>query len=206
MIKAIVFDYGGVIKINDSDLIADICEYLNINKEDWLKEYFQINDLDSTQNVSFEDVFKMVTLKFNDEEEAQNHVLELMKSHKGKYHLNNELIDTIKEFRNKGYKTALLSNNSIELRQRLIDDGIIDIFDEVIISAEVGLQKPQPGIFDILFKKLELKPDEVVFVDDTLRSLEGADSIGYIPILFKDNESLKLELSNILEGKRILKI
>jgi putative hydrolase of the HAD superfamily len=206
MIKAIVFDYGGVIKINDSDLIADICEYLNINKEDWLKEYFQINDLDSTQNVSFEDVFKMVTLKFNDEEEAQNHVLELMKSHKGKYHLNNELIDTIKEFRNKGYKTALLSNNSIELRQRLIDDGIIDIFDEVIISAEVGLQKPQPGIFDILFKKLELKPDEVVFVDDTLRSLGGADSIGYIPILFKDNESLKLELSNILEGKRILKI
>jgi len=206
MIKAIVFDYGGVIKINDSDLIADICEYLNINKEDWLKEYFQINDLDSTQNVSFEDVFKMVTLKFNDEEEAQNHVLELMKSHKGKYHLNNELIDTIKEFRNKGYKTALLSNNSIELRNKLEDIGIINIFDEVIISAEVGFQKPEPKIFQILFDKLRVKPNEVVFIDDTPRSLGGAGDIGYIPVLFKDNESLKLELSNILEGKRILKI
>lgn len=201
MIKAITFDYGGVIKINDSDLIADICEYLNISKEDWHKEYFKINHLANTQNVSFEDIFTMVTSKFSKSEEAKNHVLGLMKSNKGKYHLNDELVSIIKELRNKGYKTALLSNNSIELRQRLKDDGIIDIFDGIIISAEVGLQKPQPGIFDILFKKLELKPDELVFVDDTLRSLEGAESIGYIPVLYKDNESLKLELSNILSIK-----
>jgi epoxide hydrolase-like predicted phosphatase len=206
MIKAIVFDYGGVIKINDSDLIADVCEYLNINKEDWLKEYFKINHLANTQDVSSEDIFKMVTLKFDDGEEAQNHVLDLMKSDKGKYHLNNELIDIIKEFRNKGYKTALLSNNSIELRNKLEDIGIINIFDEVIISAEVGFQKPEPKIFQILFDKLRVKPNEVVFIDDTPRSLGGAGDIGYIPVLFKDNESLKLELSNILEGKRILKI
>jgi epoxide hydrolase-like predicted phosphatase len=198
MIKAIVFDYGGVIKINDSDLIADVCEYLNINKEDWLKEYFKINHLANTQDVSSEDIFKMVTLKFDDGEEAQNHVLDLMKSDKGKYHLNNELIDIIKEFRNKGYKTALLSNNSIELRNKLEDIGIINIFDEVIISAEVGFQKPEPKIFQILFDKLRVKPNEVVFIDDTPRSLGGAGDIGYIPVLFKDNESLKLELSNIL--------
>lgn len=198
MIKVIAFDYGGVIKINDSDLIADICEYLNISKEDWHKEYFKINHLANTQNVSFEEVFKIVTSKFNDSEEARNHVLDLMKYNKGKYHLNNELVDIIKELRSNGYKTALLSNNSIELRQRLKDDGIIDIFDGIIISAEVGLQKPQPGMFQILFDKLEVKPNEVVFIDDTLKSLEGADDIGYIPVLYKDNESLKLELSNIL--------
>lgn len=206
MIKAIVFDYGGVIKINDSDLVADICEYLNISKEEWSSEYFKINHLANIQGVSFEDIFKMATSKFNDGEEAQNYVLDLIKSNKGKYHLNNELIDIIKEFRNKGYKTALLSNNSIELRNKLEDIGIINIFDEVIISAEVGFQKPEPKIFQILFDKLRVKPNEVVFIDDTLRSLGGAGDIGYIPVLFKDNESLKLELSNILEGKRILKI
>lgn len=198
MIKVIAFDYGGVIKMNDSDLIADICEYLNISKEDWHQEYFKINHLANTQNVSFEDVFKMVTSKFNDSEEAWNQILYLMKSNKGKYHLNDELINIIKELRIKGYKTALLSNNSIELRNRLKEDGIIDLFDEIIISAEVGLQKPQPGIFEILFTKLNVKPNEVIFIDDTLRSLEGADSIGYAPVLYKDNELLKKDLSNIL--------
>jgi len=198
MIKAIAFDYGGVIKINDSDLIADICEYLNISKEEWSSEYFKINHLANTQGVSFEDIFKMVTLKFNNSEEAKNHVLDLMRSNGGKYHLNNELIDIIKELKNKGYKTALLSNNSIELRNKLEDIGIINIFDEVIISAEVGFQKPEPKIFQILFDKLRVKSNEVVFIDDTLKSLEGADNIGYFPLLYRDNGSLKIELSNVL--------
>jgi epoxide hydrolase-like predicted phosphatase len=198
MIKALAFDYGGVIKINDTDLISDICKYLNIDKEDWHKEYFKINHLANTQNVSFEDIFTMVTSKFNESNEAKNHILDLMKSNEGKYHLNDELIDTIKDVKNKGYKIVLLSNNSIELRQKLKDDRIIDLFDEIIISAEVGCQKPQPEIFDIMFNKLEMKPNEVVFIDDTLKSLEGADKIGYIPVLFKDNKSLKLELSDKL--------
>lgn len=73
-----------------------------------------------------------------------------------------------------------------------------DLFDVVVISAEVGCQKPQPEIFDILFKKLDLKPSEVIFIDDTLKSLEGADKIGYIPVLYKDNKTLKSELSSIL--------
>jgi hypothetical protein len=38
----------------------------------------------------------------------------------------------------------------------------------------------------------------MVFVDDTKRSLEGADSIGYVPILYTDNDKLKLELFDIL--------
>lgn len=197
-IKVIVFDYGGVIKINDNDLFADICEYLNITKEEWEREYFKVNHLFNTENVRSEDVFKMIVSKFNEGEEAINHASDLLKSNKGKYHLNNELIEFIKDLREKGYKTALLSNNSTELRNKLKEDGIIDIFDEIIISAEVGFQKPQPEIFQILFDKLKVKASEVVFIDDSYRSLEGAYSIGYVPVLYKDNESLKLELSNIL--------
>ena len=112
--------------------------------------------------------------------------------------MNEELINTIKDLKKINYKIALLSNNSIELRQKLTENGIIDIFNEIIISAEVGFQKPQPEIFEILFNKLGVNADEVIFIDDTSRSLENADKIGYTPILFKDNKSLKLELSSIL--------
>ncbi len=200
MIKAIAFDYGGVIKINDGDLFNDIAKYLNITREELNKEYFSLNHLFNTQEISYEDVMTLVISKFNDSDEAKDYILNLMRENHAKYYLNDELIDFIKELKNKDYKIALLSNNSSKLREVLIKDGISDLFDVVVISAEVGCQKPQPKIFDILFKKLELEPNEVVFIDDTLKSLEGADKIGYIPVLFKDNESLKTELSNTLSA------
>ena len=44
-------------------------------------------------------------------------------------------------------------------------------------------------------------PEEVVFIDDSTRSLEGADKIGYVPILYKNNEIFKSELSIILKDE-----
>lgn len=201
MIKAIAFDYGGVIRINDNDLFGDIAKYLNITIEELNKEYFSLNHLFNTQDKSYEDVFALVISKFNPSKEARDYVLKLTKENHSKYHLNNELIDIIKDLKNKDYKIALLSNNSIKIKNELTEDGIFDIFDVIIISAEVGYQKPQPEIFNILFKKLELKSNEVIFIDDTSKSLEGADKIGYIPILYKDNETFKSELFNVLNNK-----
>ena len=54
-------------------------------------------------------------------------------------------------------------------------------------------------VFEFLFKKLSIKSNELIFIDDSLRCLEGSDKIGYIPVLYKDNKSLKLELSNLLQ-------
>lgn len=198
MIKAIVFDYDGVIKIKEGDIFAEICDYLKVKREDWEREYFLVNHLINTNQKSVSEVISSVVFKFTDNKELEEGVLDLIKNYKNVYYLNEGLIKLIKDLKNRGYKTALLSNNSIKLRQRLVEDGILDLFNEIIISAEVGYQKPQPEIFDILFKKLEVKPDEVIFIDDSERSLEGADIIGYNPILFKDNKSLKVDLSNIL--------
>ena len=201
MIKAITFDYDGVIKMKEGDIFGDICNYLNIKREDWEREYFLVNHLINTNQKSVAEVISSVVLKFTDNKELETGVLDLIKNHKNIYYLNDELIEFIKDLKDRDYKVALLSNNSIKLKQRLIEDGIADLFDWVIISAEVGYQKPQPEIFDLLFKKLEVEPSEVVFIDDSLRSLEGADQIGYIPVLFKDNETLKSELSKILGEK-----
>jgi len=203
MIKAVTFDYGGVIRINDEDLFNNIAKYLKISREDFNKEYFSLNYLFNTQDKSYEDVISLVISKFNDSKEARDYVLNLTKENHSKYHLNDRLIVVIKNLKNKNYKIALLSNNSIKLKEELIKDGIADLFDVVIISAEVRCQKPEPEIFDILFKKLELEPNEVIFVDDTLKSLEGADKIGYIPIFYENNDKLINDLSNILGVKII---
>ena len=198
MIKAIAFDYGGVVKINEQDLIKEISDYLKITKEDFRKEYFSVSHLFNIEGRGFEEVTLLLVSRFDNSEEAKEYTLKLLKENKGKYHLNTKLVEMIIELKGMGYKIALLSNNSLELRQKLIEDHILDLFDEIVISAEVGYQKPQPEIFDILFKKLKVEPNEVIFIDDSLKSLEGADKIGYMPVLYKNNEILKLELSNLI--------
>lgn len=198
MKKAIAFDYGGVITINENDLFGDICDYLKITKEEWSKEYSKINDIYNTGDKDFENVMFSLASKFNDSEETRNFIKKLLEDSGGKSHLNTELVEMIKELKGKGYKTPLLSNNSSTLREKLAKHNISELFDEIIISGEVGVSKPDPKIFKVLFEKLDVKPSEVVFIDNSPRMFEGSEKIGYTPVLFKDNESLKKELSNIL--------
>jgi putative hydrolase of the HAD superfamily len=198
MIKVIAFDYGGVIKINENDLFGDICNYLKIDKEVWMREFFKTNDIYNTGDKGFEDTMISLASKFNDTEETRNYIKKLLENSKDKSHINIGLIDMIRELKNRGYKTPLLSNNSSTLREKLLKHGILDLFDEVIISGEVGCQKPEPEIFHFLFNKLNVKPDEVVFIDNTKEEFKYAQKIGYTPILYTDNESLKLELYKVL--------
>ena len=72
------------------------------------------------------------------------------------------------------------------------------MFDTVLISAEVGYQKPQPEIFEMLVNKLGVNKNEIIFIDDTPQSLLNADKIGYVPLLYLNNEKLKKDLANIL--------
>jgi len=197
MIKAIAFDYGGVIEIKDGDVIQEIADYLKITKSDWQSVYYTINHLSNVGNKSWREVATLVAQKLGATDAQILHIQNLIKEDGKKRRLNSELIEMIKGLINNNYKIALLSNNVTELRQRLENQNIINLFDEIIISAEVGHQKPSPQIFEHLFKRLGIKADEIVFVDDTEKSLEGAEKIGYVPILFKGNQELKEELEKL---------
>lgn len=72
------------------------------------------------------------------------------------------------------------------------------MFDTIIISEEVGYQKPSPEIFEVLFNKFEVKNEKLIFIDDTEKSLEKSKEIGFVPILFRSNEKLKEELFKFL--------
>lgn len=199
MIKAIVFDYGGVIEITDTGLMPKIADYLQVTFEDWLKEYRTLNYLCNTGKNSYEEVYAFTAKKFNASDVQISHIHEMMKENMDTRKINFELIEIIKDLKSKNYKIGLLSNNYIKLRQQMAEEDTIKYFDSVIVSSEVGYQKPQPEIFEILFKEMGVKSNELIFIDDSKSSLEGADKIGYIPILYRDNESLKLELSNLLQ-------
>ncbi len=136
MIKAVVFDVGGVL----------------ISPESFLKE----NDVNT-----YDDVFKLV----------------------------NEL--------KRNYTLAILSNACFTHIKKLKSKGIYDSFDFVILSSEVGFQKPQKEIYEYLLDKINISSEEVVFIDDLLENIEGARNVGINAVLYKNPEDLRKSLRKL---------
>lgn len=84
------------------------------------------------------------------------------------------------------YKLAILSNADLSLRGRLEGDlGIHHLFDDIVCSAEVGLAKPEAGIFTLAAERLGLAPGQCVFVDDLDTNVEAAREVGMQAVLFR---------------------
>jgi epoxide hydrolase-like predicted phosphatase len=83
-------------------------------------------------------------------------------------------------------KTGIISNAWPDMRQYVTAQRFADAFDELVISAEVGIMKPEHRIYQLALEKLGVSPGEAVFVDDTPPNVEGARSLGMHTVLFKD--------------------
>ena len=100
--------------------------------------------------------------------------------------------------RKKGIKTALLSNSWGNTYPR---HGWDDMFDEVVISGEVGMRKPDADIYHHTLDLLKVKPEESVFVDDLAHNIKAAADLGMIGVLHVDYESTRQELEIIFNQK-----
>ena len=84
------------------------------------------------------------------------------------------------------YKLGILSNADLSLRGRLESDlGIHHLFDDIVSSAEVGMAKPEAGIYTLAAERLGLSPGACVFVDDLDTNVEAAREVGMQAVLFR---------------------
>lgn len=96
------------------------------------------------------------------------------------------------------HKTGLISNAWSDLRDYITREKMIDAFDHIIISAEVGVAKPEPKIFQIALEQAGVKPKEAVFVDDFYVNIEGCEKVGMKGIHFKDPQTAMAQLKLLL--------
>ena len=90
-----------------------------------------------------------------------------------------EVWDLAQSFRGKGGRTAFLSNGVLEAMARIRADRHLERwFDVVVVSCEVGVAKPDPGIFRICLSRLGVEPARALFVDDRIENIEGAARLG----------------------------
>jgi HAD superfamily hydrolase (TIGR01509 family) len=68
----------------------------------------------------------------------------------------------------------------------------------ILISAEEGLAKPDPQIYDLAAKRLEVQPEEAVFVDDFPVNIQAATTAGLKAILFLSTKQVIADVQNLI--------
>lgn len=107
-------------------------------------------------------------------------------------------VEIMKKLKQAGYPLYGLSNWSAETfpyaRERF---DFFDLFDDMVISGEVGCVKPDPEIFQILLEKIERSPQECLFIDDSQANVHSAQALGFATIHFQSPEQLESELRSL---------
>ena len=194
--KAIGFDYGNVMTASRTGYIESIASVLGLPVDKVRPVYFANNHLINIEGVSIENFAKIITEQLGVPEKAAV-LIKNFKKH-AEPEIDSAMLALVDTLRSKNYKVGLLSNNRKEAGDHMRAIGLDKHFDTMIISAEVGVQKPSKQIFDLFIKKMGVSANELIFIDDSHESLKLSGEIGFHPILFK-NYGLLVEQLTFLE-------
>ena len=109
----------------------------------------------------------------------------------------------IRELKDAGYKVYILSNYSRDLYNKTIEEELdfLPLTDGALFSWQCHYIKPEPEIYETLFKQFDLEPKECVFLDDRQENLDAAEKFGMKTILFEDYEEASEKLSQLLQSE-----
>jgi len=106
------------------------------------------------------------------------------------------MLEAIRRLRAGGLKVAALTNNWITEDQGA---GLLrPLFDVFIESAVVGLRKPDPRIFELVCRELDVRPAEVAFLDDIGSNLKAARALGMTTIKVEAPDAALAELEQVV--------
>ncbi len=188
MIKAIIFDWAGVIGADGywAWLKKDVP-----GSEERIDFFEKISGQVDSGELSNEE---FVAILVKESGQTADMIWNQIKS---ETFINWELVSKIKELKGK-YKIGLLSNFTYPwLSEILTMNNLWEIFDDNIISSEYGIVKPDAKIYLKMLDMLAVSPEEAVFTDDRQVNVDGAKAVGMNVFLFKDNETLLEDLKTL---------
>jgi len=110
--------------------------------------------------------------------------------------LDTTLINYVNTLRQNGHPVALLSNDSPALKDRLRTLGIDHLFDPLVISACIGVMKPDPAAYQAVLQGRS--PENAIFIDDLPANIEGARALGITSVLYTAGMDLPATLAPML--------
>jgi epoxide hydrolase-like predicted phosphatase len=123
----------------------------------------------------------------------------------GGNHMDEELVQFIGSLRPR-YKTGLLSNAWTGSRQSIGSKfAFLHVFDVSVFSDEVGMAKPDPAFYRWILERLEVLPQEAVFIDDMQGNIAAARALGIAAIQFTSRSQAMHELGGLLPDLQVSK-
>ncbi len=196
--KAIGFDYGGVINGKPGTTFTHaICEIIGVNPEEYRSAYFAHNRGFNTGTLKSEKALWSAVFTDLDRMQFIDEVMRLSAGLRTGIAINERVLSLVDYLRASGYKVGLLSNNSLSAANDMRAEKLDTHFDVFIVSAEVGLMKPDKEIYTLFADKLGVSLGELIFIDDSTKSLSSAADCGYTPVVFTSYEQLVDQLKNL---------
>jgi putative hydrolase of the HAD superfamily len=187
-IRAAVFDcFGVLIMAGHSLLYLDYPEL-----KDEIRNLQQQSDSGKITRQQFDDA----TAKYTglSPEEVEEKYWSINK-------FNQPMLDWIHDLKQSGQlKTGMLSNINrdwMDVSLPVFEQE--KLFDAMVLSADVGLMKPDPAIFKMMADELSLMPNECVMIDDVASNIDGAKLAGMQGIIYVSPEQTQAELNHLLE-------
>ena len=107
-------------------------------------------------------------------------------------------VDLLKQLKQAGFPLYGLSNWSAEtFPYARAKYDFFDLFDDMVISGEVGHVKPDPEIFQIILDKIGRPAQECLLIDDSLLNIQQANKMGFVTIHFESPVHLEKELKQL---------
>ena len=181
MIKNIIFDIGNVILQFDVEEIIS-----NFTRKESEKQFIINNIINSPEWLQY----SLIDIGFISREQAieivedrTNHINdELIEKFWYRYNeysfINDNVIDIIKELKEKDYKIYLLSNINSHTYNHIKDNKLFNLVDGYVFSYIEHQVKPYVGIYNTLLERYKLIPQECLFIDDNIKNIKTANELG----------------------------
>jgi putative hydrolase of the HAD superfamily len=195
--SALLLDFGGVLTSSVWDSFAAFCREKGLD-DDTVKRLFREDP------AALADLRELETGRI-EEAEFEGRLADrlglteadrLIDSMFGGMRPEPSMVEATRSARAAGVRTGLISNSwSTNHYDRQL---LGELFDAVVISAEVALHKPQPEIYLLAAERLAVQPGVCAFVDDLRENCAGAEAVGMTAILHRDPARTIARLEGLL--------
>jgi len=194
-IKAIIFDLGGVlIDWNPRYVYRKI--FKTEDEVEWFLENVATPEWNENQDAGYplhEATEELIAKHPEWEPEIKAYYGRWLEMLGDAIHETAEILYELKQ--SGKYKLYALTNWSGEtFPHALARFEFFKLFDGIVVSGEEKMRKPSAEFYKIILDRYHLDPSKTVFIDDSLRNIQGAEAVGITGIHFHNPSQLKEEL------------
>ena len=197
-IRAVVFDIGGVLEITPDLGVTPMWETrLGLPAGELNERMHDAWTGGSIGTITEDAVHQALRDRLGlDEQQVAAFMADIWREYLGTP--NTELIEYARQLRPR-YRTGILSNSFVGAREKeQAAYGFEDLVDNIVYSHEAGMNKPDARIYALTCTRLDVRPDETVFVDNTVYCVAGAREAGMHAVHFQHNAQVIKDIERLL--------